>query len=806
MPRPIVTVRALVARLAEATRTLRTRLGCADDLAQVLTYRALATCLYRCAPDYAPVPLPKVDDLRPVTDILDEADLAAVLRDFQRMYPGEELLLRFHELLLSEYDPAARKKHGVFTTPQPIAAYLARAVDELLQREFGLALGLADTTTWAEMTARIPRLVVPAGVAPGEPFVQILDPAVGSGAFLVAVIARVHERLVERWRDEDRSLLSCARLWNHYVTRHLLPRLHGYELMPASLAIAHLTIGMKLRETGYDLAPGEFTGITCTNALVRTPALSPAPTVILGNPPYAAVSANLTPECRAAVDPYRTIAGEPIRERGMLQFEKNLQDDYVKFFARAEQAVLRAGLGVVGFVTNHSFLDGPTLRGLRHHLATTFQRILVVDLHGGITKGERAPDGGPDENVFGIRQGIALSLLRRTPHMEPACVERLDLWGTRIQKYQQLHGAPHTAQAIPLEAPNFLFVAAPEADPIWESALPLTAVFVKYSTGTETGFDELLVDFERRALFEKVKAFSDGSATAAQLRRRYRIRGGHAEDLLARRATLDVQQRECRLLQIRPFDFRYAYLRKDLLKTNSFNVMTELSPAWPGLLATRQTKERFGVFVTPGFCGHKCISAYDRSYVFASRCGFTPEFLRHVELALGPVNATDLFHYIYAILSTPSYRERFGARLTREFPRVPITTNRALFAELARCGRNLVAAHLLTAPGKALSLTGAGPALVAPGYPRYEAARIYINPERWFTDIPSAVWNAHIGAYQVCAKWLKDRRGRILSRHDIADYGKILHALATTLTIATASAAAFTRHGGWTAFVSRADT
>ncbi len=744
------------------------------------------------------------------------SDLAAAWRDFAAHYPEQDPAAYFYELFLQEYDAGARRRHGVFATPWPLVTYLVRAVDECLRTELGVSLGLADTTTWGERAVRPPQ------VQPGDPFVQVLDPATGTGTFLLAAIDLVHQRMRDHWRALGKASTEIARLWNEYVPRHLLPRLAGFELMPAAFAVAHLVIGRKLRATGYrgpavrpcvylanGLEPPRGDGARESRRADRYKATG-VPTVLLGNPPYAALSANLTPACRAAVDAYRQMAGQPIRERGMLQFEKNLQDDYVKFLARAEQALRRAGAGIVGFVTNHSFLDSPTLRGLRWSLAQTFDRIRVLDLHGGANKRERAPDGGPDENVFAIRQGVAIALLRRTGDStaELAQVERGDLWGTRAEKYRQLHADQLAVQTIRPEPPNYFFTPVEAADQVWEAAVPLPSVFARYSTGTETGFDALLLDFERPALLHKVHTFTDRARSAAELRQRFGIVAGHAAKLLAARQRFDTDgaERYCQALQFRPFDYRWAYLKKDLLKTNSFRVMQEISAERPGLIATRQTKECYGVFVTPGFCGHKCTSAYDRSYVFpsalAGQSGLAPEFQRLVEEVLGQTRdlfgGPVLFHYVYALLSAPSYRHRFGARLTREFPRVPLTTRPELLLQLAALGADLVALHLLKTSGHpGTALAGSGPPTVEPGYPRYEDGRILLSPKRWFEDVAAPVWEEHIGGYQVCARWLKDRRGRTLTRAEIAQYRQILHALGETRHIAARIDAALCAHGGW---------
>jgi hypothetical protein len=202
-----------------------------------------------------------------VVELLDEANMEAVVRDFGDKNPQEDPVIHFYVLFLKEYDAKQRIQRGVFYTPRPVVSYIARSVDELLSTEFGLEDGLADTTTWAEMVKRHKDLNIPEGVDLGQAFVQILDPAVGTGTFLVEVIDLIHRRLTEKWRAQGHGAKKIEALWNDYVPSHLLPRLHGYELLMAPYAIAHLKIGLKLYETGYRFGSDERARIYLTNAL-----------------------------------------------------------------------------------------------------------------------------------------------------------------------------------------------------------------------------------------------------------------------------------------------------------------------------------------------------------------------------------------------------------------------------------------------------------------------------------------------------------------------------------------------------------
>jgi predicted helicase len=371
-----------------------------------------------------------------VVQMLRDADMEAVLRDFGDRNPQEDPAIHFYVLFLKEYDPEKRVKRGVFYTPRPVVSYIVRSVHELLQSEFGLPEGLASTATWGDMAKRHTGLRLPEGTAADTPFVQILDPAVGTGTFLVEVIDIVHRTMLAKWGKERRLELEIPKLWNEYVSKQLLPRLHGYELMMAPYAIAHMKIGLKLYETGYRFGSDERARIYLTNSLepphdfadrlaFDAPALAHEAkavnaikrqqrfTVVIGNPPYSKVSANISEDEHGTptfignlITDYKFVDGKPLDERN----SKWLQDDYVKFIRFAQWSLSNTGIGIIGFITNHGYLDNPTFRGLRRSLLKSLGDIYIYDLHGNSRKKEEAPDGSEEQNVFDIQQGVAILL------------------------------------------------------------------------------------------------------------------------------------------------------------------------------------------------------------------------------------------------------------------------------------------------------------------------------------------------------------------------------------------------------------
>ena len=425
-----------------------------------------------------------------VVELLDNANMEAVIRDFGDRNPREDPVIHFYELFLKEYDAKKRIQRGVFYTPRPVVSYIVRSVDRLLRTEFGLADGLADTATWGEMVQRRQDTTIPEGISLDQDFVQILDPATGTGTFLVEVITVIHDTLIDKWKAQGRHIDEMESLWNDYVPRHLLPRLHGYELLMAPYAIAHMKIGLKLYETGYRFSSDQRARVYLTNSLEPArkqltlpdfPALAREAvavdgtksctlfTVVIGNPPYSGHSANKGRWITSLVASYK----EGFPELKKPAQAKWLSDDYVKFTRFAHSLIQNTGSGVLGFITNHSYMTNPTFCGMRQRLVKDFDQIRLLDLHGDTKKAEKAPDGGKDENVFDIQQGVAIGLFTKRMSSDSfAQVYHSDLWGRRdtgtgTSKYHWLAtndvttAARNTSRISP-QAPQYLFVPRDE--------------------------------------------------------------------------------------------------------------------------------------------------------------------------------------------------------------------------------------------------------------------------------------------------------------------------------------------------------
>jgi hypothetical protein len=394
-----------------------------------------------------------VDDL---VEVMRASDPHSLFRDFGKLSARNDPFVHFYEDFLAAYNPKKRKSRGVWYTPEPVVDFIVRAVDDVLKTEFGLADGLADTSrvTVDWDTGQNDAKGKPVTIRKEVHKVQILDPATGTGTFIAKAVQLISERVKRRAPGK----------WSGYVERDLLPRLHGFELLMASYAMCHLKLDMMLTETGYK--PSEKPprlSVWLTNALepadreVRDLFFQPlaeeargasevkrqTPIMcVIGNPPYSGVSQNMGDWITGLIDDYKYVDGEHFGER-----KHWLHDDYVKFIRMAEDVIARnPSGGVLGFITNHGYLDNPTFRGMRWHLLQTFDQIYVLDLHGNAKKKEVSPDGSSDKNVFDIQQGVAVivavkrasSTTKNTDRVKGSqvigSVRRQDCWGSRESK------------------------------------------------------------------------------------------------------------------------------------------------------------------------------------------------------------------------------------------------------------------------------------------------------------------------------------------------------------------------------------
>jgi predicted helicase len=793
-----------------------------------------------------------------VVQLLRDADMEAVLRDFGDKNPEEDPVIHFYELFLKEYDAEKRVKRGVFYTPRPVVSYIVRSVHEMLQKEFGLEDGLADTTTWGELAKRHKRFNIPDGVSPAEPFVQILDPATGTGTFLVEAIGVIHAAMESRWKKQGHMALEFQHLWNQYVPTHLLPRLNGFELMMAPYAIAHMKIGLKLYETGYKFGSDERARIYLTNTLEApkdfsdrfafdVPALAHEAsaanvikrktclTIVIGNPPYSKNSANREPESEAWVSAYKqAVAGE--------RNVQPLSDDYLKFFGFGQNLISRVGLGILAMITNRGYLVGLIHRGMRKCLIDQFPHISILDLHGDTNVGEICPDGVANENVFEIQQGVAIAVMSSAPE-GPKKITIADAWGTQKEKYLRLLSSSAVGASgisVKCKPPLYLIRVEAAATNFDDLGPTIAEIFPVNSGGIKTHRDELVIDFDLASLKARISELISSKAQDGF---------GEARTLLKK---CDIGPLFKKLLY-RPFDIRYIFYHGSLIDRPREDVMMHmLQGPNIGIVGVRQVPSGVfnHIFVSKNMtemktCSHDrganlfplyLYSAHKKQAALGERRvpNISSAFIRRLEAAtllafcddeakktVNTFGAHEVLHYVYGILHSPYYREKYSRDLSVQFARIPIPRSQAIFSAVAGLGADLVSLHLLDGDYASETLgsllqsaheevgcKGESSPTVLPGYPKYDSGRVWISPVNSFGPVSQHEWEFKVGGYQVCEKWLRSRKDRKLSKADVERYQKIVVALRETIRIMAEIDGRINTLGAWPGafLVSQADS
>lgn len=795
----------------------------------------------------------------------DETDLPAILRDFGNKTRGEDPVIHFYEHFLEAYDKQLKVKRGVFYTPQPVVSYIVRSVHELLQTEFGLEDGLASTISWGEMLKKHPGLKLPPltdaqdekqTITPDEPFVLILDPATGTATFLVEVIDVIHRTLKAKWQEQRLSEAQQSAAWNDYVPKHLLPRLHGYELMMAPYAIAHMKIGLKLAETGYKFGTEERARIYLTNTLepwqrqLKLPDFEALAheaeavnkikqekrfTVVIGNPPYSGESANKIESVERDVkDTYQRIDGVPLKEKG----KKNwLLDDYVKFLRLSHKTITSTGYGFVGHIINNAFQDNPTFRGLRRCLLRDFSLVKILDLHGSGTRADAREEAIGDENVFDILQGVCVLLLHRpAKRTDSAIVVRGDQWGCREEKYRQLNKtipAKLIREHIYPKPDQWYFISLDtthEAE--WMNYASLLDAIPINGNGLISAKDHFAYAFTTTEFKQDLAVFLDANISDEQVAEKLHIHDNSMWTLHDGRLRLRRERSTAQFCRVayRPFDTRHSLFHRDVIFNLRIPVTQHIIDGKNlVLLTSRMTKgdEWRHCFVSRyvSDCALLSNQTSTNAFVFPLKqkttagglfssldgysANFSHLFLTRLNKSLGISHSgaskedslvpENIFCYIYAVFHSPNYRSRYAALLKIDFPRLPLTGSIDLFRTLGKLGGELVALHLLESPKVNDFITrfeGKGDNTI-PKKPTYKDGAVWINASQRFEGVPEAVWNFHVGGYQVCEKWLKDRKGRKLSADDIAHYQRIVVALNETIRLMAEIDAVIEAHGGW---------
>lgn len=734
--------------------------------------------------------------------ILRAAKMDAILSDFKMKMNREDIVIRFYEDFLAAYKPQMRERRGVYYTPEPVVSYMVRSVDIQLKEKFNKPLGLAD------------------------PEVMILDPACGTGTFLLWICQLIHKRF-----QENPDLLTQGledKSWSGYVRERLLPRIFGFELLMAPYAIAHLKLGLFLEETGYKFDNGKRLEVYLTNALEQEAPDKPELPfekyiaeegeaaleikqnkpimVIIGNPPYSS----------------SIFEGEWIMnlikdyKEGLNEQKSDLNREEWKFIRFAQYKIGFSGQGITAFIINNTFLDASTHRIMRKSILNSFQNTYVFDLHGSVDKREKTSEGQPDKNIFDIKQGVSIFLAtktdKKTIDSKLSYRKFYEMYAERDAKYQYLLNNdikttewsliyPEKTKHFFLCSKNFGF--ASEYDLYYD----ISEIFIVSASGVQTKRDNLVTDLCSRKLASRMSDILDPTNQESFVRCKYQINDSSGWSLSkARKSRFNAKK--IKHYNIRPFDCRFVYYDGNVLGRDRYKDIRHILFENIGLVLMKQVslqQEYYSQFFVSQYliADRALYSNRGTPYIFPLylypeqqptleeqvRPNLSPEFLKDITAKLGYTPTPEaILYYIYAILHSPTYRSRYDESLKFGFPRVPLTCSDKLFKKLSAYGEELVALHLMKSPKLNDPITrfveNNGNCTVDSKYPKYKNNKITINKKGdGFTGVPEEVWNFYVGGYQVCNKWLKDRRNGTLSQEDIKNYQRIVVALQETIKL-----------------------
>ena len=556
----------------------------------------------------------------------------------------------------------------------------------------------------------------------------IVDPACGDGRFLLNLANK----------------LPCP------------TQLVGLDIMPEAVGITDDRL--------QQLATPNDWRVTCLNPLAEL-AISQSllgqtdSLVVVGNPPYSnfGTDRSIDDDLRLWMNRYTD---------GMNERKVNLSDLYIQFIAWAHHQIESVGRGMLAFVTNHTYLTGPTYRLLRRNLLESFQQLFIIDLQGNKA---RRGNSAVDDNLFNIRTGICLTIAVKDDSLERQ-VLHADMTGTRQSKLERLdRGDLDSIGVRPIQPDSPLYAFAANscpAAPKYESGWSLDRVFRRYVSGVQTKRDDTFVARSKDQLIERVKCLweSDPLQLPAWLRTR------------VQRATFDE-----RLIQpylVAPFDLRWVYYDPTLIGRARFEVLQHLiddreNLAFIFMRQSTNAGEYDHFLVTRYLASDRCFYSAQGAPFLAPLCvdgksNLAAEFCDAVaeRLSTSNINPMSVFEYVVGLTGSEDYRRQYESQLGLDFPRVPLPIDQPDFDRHVACGKQLIELQTNIEPPLLDESSTGQPR--SNKYPKWEAGRVVINDQQCLSNVSSDVWQLTIGGYRVLQRWLKQRSDHLLSESELA--------------------------------------
>ncbi|WP_210362447.1 type ISP restriction/modification enzyme [Borreliella garinii] len=770
--------------------------------------------------------------LESIISIVNNIDTKLIFNEFSftnSSLNSKDPYLYFYENFLAKYDADLRKAKGVYYTPSPIVSFIVNSLNEILKKEFKLNHGFANKEK-----------------------VTVLDFATGTGTFLLEVIRTIILKEIpeESGRQKDyinlhilKNLYGFEYLMAPYVVAHLklsqyLKEVCKFDFNKDSKLKVYLTNTLDLKEItdqkffSFSFFKDIAKETKEANEIKRNPIL-----VILGNPPYSAESKNNNQYILNLVNDYKKIKNSPINERNT----KTLNDDYVKFIRFAENKLednKKEGLltikgseeGLLGIITNNGYLDNITFRGMRHHLLSTFDEIYILNLHGSSRKKEKTDDGSIDENVFDIQTGVAIAIFTKYKEKEKknklANVYYSSIKGKRDHKYDFLnknHIYDLNFEKLDYKEPNYFFLKKDLSnEDIYNKGKSLIDIFNEFTVGIVTRKDKIAIDYTKDNLMDKLKDFA--YLPEQDARNKYDIEKDSMfwklSEIQKFLKNTNFNKSYVKEISYRPFDNRFTYYSKNkgIVVEPRYKIMKHISEIEGniGLVTTRLlSTNSFKHALVTSEISDKCFVSNKGSescYLFPLYIKENQGIFKDIKKENFKKNEKDnkdifrefintkyskiftpeeIFGYIYAVLYSNIYREKFVEFLKIDYPKIIFVNNVDTFLELSNLGTKLINSHLLKDNLKLNNSignhTGDYNRIVEKITYKEDTKELYYNSTCCFTNVAKEVYEYEIGSYQVLKSYLKYRKGKELiineNEDEIEHLEKVIKVLSYTINV-----------------------
>ncbi|EJY1129244.1 N-6 DNA methylase, partial [Campylobacter jejuni] len=741
--------------------------------------------------------------LEEIINIINHIDITSIIKELNKtsekdlfnrsiLSTHKDPYLHFYETFLASYDPKLREVRGVYYTPAPVVIFIINAIDEALKQDFNHKKGLSEAL---------------------DKNITLLDFATGTGTFLLEAFRK--------------ALEPISKNSVNYNPKALIDKFCGFEFLIAPYTIAHLKISQSFKEEfNSPLNDDESLKIALTNTLYfksiskeqndqntlftlidLTREFKKAQKIkeeqiliITGNPPYSGASsnkglyedeikisyglepskANLNNEQKKWISSYfkekskqNTSTFKAIYEKHKLENEKNpkvMLDDYVKFIRFAQSKIDSQESGIFAFISNNSFLDNPTFRGMRYSLMQSFDKIYILNLHGDTRKKEKAPDGSKDDNVFDIMQGVSINIfIKQNSKAKNTNIYYHDLYGKRKDKYEFLYENDLNSikwTLVKNNEPFYLFL--PQNNDLLEEynkGISVKDIFMLSSVGIASSKDAILISTNNKKLEQQVYNFYnefdkkyikeiaykpfDTQKIYYDIKKVERPRIDIMEHFLGYENIGLIYDRGTNLKEISNLFISSKVIDKHLVGANSY-----VSPLY--LYPTTRSK-KFLKKENPNFNEENFTSKIEN---------FKESFRTFIdELYKEKFSPEDILGYIYAVLFHKIYREKYLDFLKIDFPKIPFTKDKNTFKNLSKLGLKLVNLHLLKNDeldfnvGEALfkDIKNKNFKIQKIKYNK-DVKELFINESLYFNKVSPEIYEFKIGGYAVLDKYLKSHK------------------------------------------------